>query len=125
MTIEYALITPDGIVDRYSFNIDPKTGTKPGYKWVPVEEIKKEISDPSQIYDSPVVSVLNDKLVKTWNPRSKTEKEIEREKNAKLDRLDPSFLLDVLLDLENRCRVLESNKTVTKDEFRDILKSMM
>ena len=34
----YALVSPKGAVDRISANIDPTVQTKPGWRWLPVED---------------------------------------------------------------------------------------
>lgn len=121
MSQEYALISPEGAVDRYSFNIDPNTGTKAGWKWLPVTRWQETLG-VGQVYGVPVTEIDKDGVTVTTPARDKTQAEIDAEiesqKAAALSRLGDAGV-KMLLDLENRVAALEGREPSTEAEIRE------
>lgn len=99
--MEYALVSPTNVIDRYSQNVNPNVQTKPGWKWLPVEVTDPSFNDNTQIRTGPVVTVLIDKVTRVWTVRDKTSQELTDELNANRD-----GVITTVDDLESVIRAL-------------------
>lgn len=124
----YALIGPGDVVVRTEANIDPKTGTKPGYRWVEVVEEPVAHNEATQVVIGPETIIEATRLIRRWSVRDKTAEELAAEadhrKERELDGL-PASVFRVLLNHENRIRTLESRQQVTAEQFRAALKALI
>jgi hypothetical protein len=93
----HALIGPDDAVVRIEANIDPTTGTKPGYRWLPVEDTNPSHDAALHIKTGPVVTVEATRLTRVWTVRDKTAQELTDETNARLD--DAAAAMDRIEDV--------------------------
>lgn len=71
----YALINPDDEIDRIASDIDPETGTKPGWRWLPVEDTRNSYDAALQVESGPVITVLANSVTRVWTVRDKTTEE--------------------------------------------------
>jgi hypothetical protein len=123
MTI-YALVTPTDTVDRRASNVRPNVGTKPGWRWLEVEQVNPSYDPVTEIKTGPVTTIEETSVVDTWTVRLKTAQEIDDEKAAKVSAIDALQFL-VSFDMENRVRVLESKSTITAAQYRAALKARL
>lgn len=119
----HALINPDNTIDRIENNIDPKVETKPGYKWLVVETVDVPYDPATQVRTRARV-VEKDRVLQTWDVRSKTAEEIDAEKESRLNAYD-KLNFAVNLDHENRIRALEGRQAVTAAQYRSALKARL
>lgn len=119
----YALVSPENIVARFATDIDPSTGTKPGWRWLPVEDTVP-VADASQVLEGPIITIDEKRVTRVWSVRDKTAEEIAAEKDQRIERSEPAIVLAVLLDHENRVRALEGKAAVTLAQFKRALRSV-
>jgi hypothetical protein len=81
----HALVGPNDVIDRIMANIDPNAGTKPGYRWLPVEDTNPGHDSATQIKTGPVVTVETARVTRVWTVRDKTAQELEDEATARRD----------------------------------------
>jgi hypothetical protein len=121
---DYALVAPDNTIDRIESlaTIGPSVATKGGFRWLPMETVNSPADPDREVKEGPFFSVEKTRVVRAWNVRDMNERELSARKDAKVASLD-SVLLAVLLDQENRLRVLEGRASVTIAQFQDEIKS--
>lgn len=126
----YALVSPEDAIDREidGARLDPKAGTKPGWRWLPVTVIEPPFDSATQVRTGPVISVSKDAVTKTWAVRDKTAEELAAEaeatKEEALNSID-ALQLKVLFDLENRMRALEMKQPISPSQYRAALKARL
>jgi hypothetical protein len=125
---EHALVSSVDVIDRFASNIDPTVQTKPGWRWLPVEETNPPFDPATQVQTGPVVTVEAARVTRVWTMRDKTAPElaagIDAEKESTLDRFDV-LAFKVLFDHENRLRALEGKAAITAAQFRAALKARL
>ena len=62
----HALVNPDGTIDRVAANIDPTVQTKPGWRWLPVEEQPRPAENDLETLTAQQV-VNGNKVVVQWS----------------------------------------------------------
>jgi len=120
--IEYALVGPKDVIREYSSRIDPGVETKEGWRWLPVERTSDQKN--GEVSNSPVTTVLADKVTVEQTARPKSAPEIDAEKDSQLDGFD-ALALKLLFSHENRVRALEGEAAVTALQFRAAMKAML
>ncbi len=123
MTI-YALISPQGTIDRRASNIDPSVQTKTGWKWLPLETVNPDYDPATQVKEGPAVTVEAKRVLETYTVRSKTAPELDSDKTARVDRVDAASLA-VVFNHENRIRALEGKAAVTLAQFKTAVKALV
>jgi hypothetical protein len=73
------------VVVRIEANIDPSAGTKPGYRWLPVEDTDPSHAPATQMKTGPVVTVEAARVTRVWTVRDKTAQELAEEATARRD----------------------------------------
>jgi hypothetical protein len=121
---EYALIDPDGEVNRTATNVDPTVQTRAGWEWLPVEVTNPSYDPTTQVKEGPTVTVLADKVTRVWTVRDKTADELDADKDAVISAFD-MLAFKVLFNHENRIRALEGKGTVTAAQFRTAMKALL
>lgn len=108
---EYALIDPDGAVNRTATNVDPTVKTRTGWKWLPVI---RSTSGSGSVSDPAVTTVLADEVTIVTPLRDPTPEEVA----AQLDEIASQFdgMTDltraavlVIMDELNRHSTLETS----------------
>lgn len=120
----YALVSPQGVVDRYDDKVDPNTGTKPGWKWLPVEQEATPAFDSKTQVCEPVAVVAAARVLRTWSVRDKTSEELDATKGFEMSRVNKATL-EVTFNHENRIRALEGKNAVTKAQFINAVKGLL
>lgn len=118
----YALISPDLIVLKELSDVDPEVDTKPGYKWLVVQNDGVPSYDPhTQMPVGPFYEVHEEHVVKYWVIQDKTESQIRQEQ---LDVINSQHhvLLNALCDLHNRIRAQQGLQPETLDEYKEQLR---
>jgi len=124
MAIIYALVDPEDNVTKIQTNVDPDAATKPGWRWLPIEEDPAPAHDPKTQQLERFQILESDRLYCGYTVRDKTQQEIDQEKDQAVESISP-IVLAILLDQENRTRALEQQPTVTIDEFKVILRAFV
>lgn len=123
--MRYALINPQGQIDRFGEKIDPSVATKPGFKWLPCPEVARPAFDPfTQAVSLPQYAVGEKAVVEAYTVRDLTAPELDVLKEAKLGRLD-DLQWEGLFLLENRVRVLEGKAPITQAVYRASVKARL
>src|SRR3990172_8728216 len=79
----YALVGPDNQIDRVAGDIDPTTGTKPGWRWLVYEEIEAKFDPATQVKEPPGITITAEKVTKTHVVRDMTTRELEAARLAR------------------------------------------
>ena len=126
--MNYALVGPSNEVKAVASNIDPQTGTKAGWKWLPLVNIRPDFDSQTQMSEGPVRSFYADRVEDVWTVRNKTAPEltaeVESRKEQMLDSLN-DIQNKVLFNHENRIRALEGKAAITPAQFRAALKGLL
>ena len=123
--MRYALVRPDGTIDRLAIDIDPTMATRAGWRWLPAEPATPPSFDAAtQVLTGPARAVGADLVAESYMVRDKTAGEIDADHEAMLDRMDAA-LLRVAFSQENRLRALESKVAVTAAQFRAAIKALL
>lgn len=121
----HALINPSNEIDRVEENINPNTGTKSGWKWLPVEWQDRPVYNPKfQITKGPEYVVESTKVTVLWSIRDKTEEELENDKSSTINNIDP-IIFTILFNQENKIRNLNNLANFTVEEYKFYLKSLL
>ncbi len=128
----YALIGPDGQVNRFSDNVDLTAQTKDGWKWLPVETAPQRSSADGQVVEGPVYTVTTtsvngkptEKLVESYTVRDMTPDEIDTRKAAQAAAVN-GIVVKMLFNQENRVRFLEGKPALTIDKFKEAIKALV
>ena len=121
----FALVRPDNTVDRRSSSVSPDVQTKPGWRWLPVNESGNSAFDPeTQKKTGPVTTVEATRVLDTFTVSSLTAQELSDIKDAKISRID-MLQFAVMFDMENRMRVYEAKPALTAAQYRAALKARL
>jgi hypothetical protein len=115
---QYVLVDPDNNVTVMEQNIDPGVQTKPGYRWLLVEDIPRPKYDSKTEHADQIVTIKGKKYIRSWNIRKKRDKEILDEKRHKVSGIDEVLLL-ALLSIENKLRRLENKEEISLEEYKE------
>lgn len=115
---EFALVGPSGEIKAYSRAVNPDVGTKPGWRWLPVERPEPAFNSDTEKLGDEVVAIDGEKISVTREPRAKTMDELDRERAADAEEKLPLALATVLAEMDNRVRVLEGKAPRTVEDFR-------
>ena len=120
----YALVRPDNTVDRKASNIDPNTGTKPGWRWLPVHLVNPSFDPATQVKQGPVDAVEASRVVETYTVREKTAAELDADKDARVSAAD-RIIGAALWDAINEIRALKvpPQPALTKAQYLNYLKT--
>lgn len=130
----FAVIKPDNSILDFRDNLDPKAGTKPGYKILPVVDINPVSDSSAQVKSGPVVTVKATEVTRVWTIRNLTAQELlDRDESIRahsMAQLDENFALikalgSVVFDLVNDVRVLKGQGTITAAQFRAAVKAKL
>lgn len=114
MTV-YALINPQGAIDRRQANIDPNVQTKEGWKWLPVEDTVAPAATAMEVLASDY-TVSASKVTQTW---AKTRRSLDEQKNAvKAEAQRRIVALTGKVALID-CMIKQSNANMRANELND------
>ncbi len=122
---EYALVGPADEVKTFARDVNPDVGTKPGWRWLPVERSEDSYDPATEIPELETVRVVKDRVVVRRTARPKTNEELDQEKSAQINDALPPALLSVLTVIENRVRALEGKPARSEDEFRRAVRELV
>jgi hypothetical protein len=123
----YAIVENGNTVREYrTYDAQPPNPAgKPSIKILPVVDNDSSITDPdTQVKEGPTVVITATEVTRTWTVRNKTAGELTAEKDAKVEGLDKA-ILTVLFNHENRIRTLNSQSTVTVNQFKNAIKALL
>lgn len=106
----YALVRPDGTIERLATDIDPNAGTKPGFKWLPLVKEPPVFDPATQVAEGPFYEALPDFVREYYTIRAKTPEELSREIDAKIERIGEETRR-VLERLDERVTALEGKQS--------------
>ena len=111
----YALITPQGAIDRHAANIDPTAQTKAGWRWLPVEDVAPPAATGLEVLLSDYV-VGASKVTQTW---AKTRRALEAQKQAvKAEAQRRIIAVTGTADLTS-CMIKQANANMRANELND------
>ncbi len=118
--MRYALINPDGGIDRVLETTDDQTkiATKKGWRWLPYPRVDAPPYDPdTQALIGPLATVEATRVFESWTVRSLSADELE---SARVRRVDGMSKLEfeTAFDHENRLRALENKAAFKRSEFK-------
>jgi hypothetical protein len=121
----YVLVSPDDDIIKEESTIDTTVATKPGFRWLPIENNGAPGYDPTTHYVSgPINDILEDRVVRRWEIIEKTPEVLNNERENKLSAVD-LVVFKILFRQENRLRVLEGKPEITVEQFRTAVKSLI
>jgi len=121
----YVLVGPDDTIIKEESTIDTTVATKPGFRWLPIENNGAPGYDPTTHYASgPINDILEDRVVRRWEIIEKTPEVLNNERENKLSAVD-LVVFKILFRQENRLRVLEGKPEITVEQFRTAVKSLI
>lgn len=123
--MRYALINPQGQIDRIRSDVDPTVATKAGWRWLPCPVVAPPAHDPlTEVVTGPTYEVGETSVTEVWIKRNLTAQELSDRKDAVVDALARQELIfKVLFDQEKRLRVLEGKPAITAAQYRAALKA--
>lgn len=122
-----ALVDPQNSVNRIQSDtlIDPAVQTKIGWRWLPVETVGGGSYDPeTQVLEGPVYSVQVAKVVETFTIRTKTQTELDADKDAKASAIN-DVIFRVLFNHETRIRSLTGQPSITQAQFHAAVRALL
>jgi hypothetical protein len=123
----YALVRPDNTIERFADDIDPKAGTKPGWRWLPAPIASAPTHDPeTQVLEGPTRIVGATSVTENYTVRARTTAELDAVRDEKLDGIAEA-VLRVLCNHENRLRTLKTppDQSVTQAQCRTAIRGML
>ena len=121
---EYALVGPADEIKTFSRVVKPDAGTKPGWRWLPVERSDDPYDPATEVPEAEVVTVARGKVTITRPARDKTPAELQAETDAEFDLILSNGIAAILRDLDNRLRALEGREALSADAFRRLVMDM-
>jgi hypothetical protein len=115
----YALIDPQGAIDRRVSGIDPNTQVEAGWKWLPVTPAAVPIYAPkTEKVLGPTYTVGAEAVTESYSVVALTAQEISDAKDSAVNSLNGgtyATLLEVILSLENDNRIIKAkiNQLIT------------
>jgi hypothetical protein len=126
--MEYAVIRGGQFIERRTYDepVPPEkirhTNGVPDLR--PYTEVRPSYDPATEVLEGPSHKIANDLVTATWVKRAKTADEIDREKTARVESMEPQLLLRAFLSLHNRIRALEGQPTHTIEQLKTALKGM-
>jgi hypothetical protein len=121
----WALVDPNGNIRQEESYIGEDSQTKPGWRWLPVTDTPNPKYDSkTKTLDGPFFNITDDSIERFWNVRDKTTEELNAEKANAISSLSPA-LIDILLHMENRIRVLNNLDEFSKQDFLAQIKEII
>jgi hypothetical protein len=117
--VEYALVGPADEIKTFSRDIRPDVGTKPGWRWLPVERTEDPHDPAAEVLEPESVKITKDRVAVTRAVRAKTVEELDQERAAEIETALPPALIAVLTELDGRIRALEQKAPRTPAEFKE------
>jgi NADPH-dependent ferric siderophore reductase len=115
MTV-YALINPQGAIDRQQSNIDPTVQTKTGWKWLAVDEAAAPAHVAALETVTPTYVVSANAVTRQW---SKTRRSLDEQKAAvKAEAQRRIIALTGRMSLMD-CMIKQSNANMRANELND------
>ena len=106
---------------------DPKSGTKPGFRWAPLVEIAPPFDPATEISEGPVRTIHPDRVEDARTARALTPAEraarLDAEREERLAAAD--LTLRLAHDHENRLRALEGHPPLPAAAFRALVKERL
>ncbi len=122
---EYALINPQGTIDRFSTAVDLTAQVRTGWSWRLVTTVDPgPPPDATQIRTGPVYTIDLNSVTRTFTLRAKTPTELDADKTSAVAAIDMA-LLRVAFNHENRIRALEAQAPLTLAQFRAAVKALL
>ena len=96
-------------------------------KWLPAPKADLPSFNPAtQVRAGPTYTVGSKAVTEAYTVRAKTAQELDAEKDALVARNESDKLIfEVLFDMANRIRALESKSAITRAQFRAHLKGLL
>ena len=113
----FVLLDPENNIIKMEMNIDPGVPTKPGYRWLLVEDLPRPKYDSKIEHADQTIEIKGKKYIRGWNIRKKSDKEMLDEKRHKVSGLDEVLLL-ALLSIENKVRLLNNMPEISLEEYK-------
>lgn len=119
----YVLVDPNDEIIKEETDIGDDVGTKPGYRWLPLENNGVPSYDPKTQYpQGPVYLVGEDLVVKTWTILNKTAQQIDQDKAMVVDSQHHVLLL-ALYELDKSIKILNGVEPLTFEQYKSSLKN--
>lgn len=143
--MRYALINPQGQIDRFSTTVDPANcTTRTGWKWLPADPAAQPAFDPkTQVISGPTYSIGADAVTESYNVRNKTAQELDADKDGEIAGATSGGRYNapgmIALQLENEIRDLRAKintiapgtypagqaSQITMTQFRNGVKALL
>lgn len=110
---KYALIKNNVVQDLRVYDTQPDDIPHKNIRWLPYFDNRPEYDPETQNIEKPQVVILEDRVEQQWTIVNKTEVDLQKEEDLKVNTVIESIpdpLLNALADFENRLRVLEEEK---------------
>jgi hypothetical protein len=111
----YALITPQGAIDRRAANVDPTVQTKAGWKWLPVEDVAAPSATALEALASDY-TVGASKVTQTW---TKARRSLEEQKQAVKAEAQRRIIALTGTSGLTQCMIKQSNANMRANEVND------
>jgi hypothetical protein len=128
--VRYARIVDNAVAEFRDFAIPPDPNPAKGLDWRPCPVIPRPVYDPAtHVCTGPTYTVQADQVVEGWTVRAKTAQELTADADAaKEDAARQAEaqkqLFNAVFRINNDVRVLKSQNTWTKAEFRQWVKDL-
>lgn len=110
---KYALIKNNVVQDLRVYDTQPDDIPHKNIRWLPYFDNRPEYDPETQNIEKPQVVILEDRVEQQWTIVNKTEVDLQKEEDLKVNTVIESIpdpILNILTDYENRLRALESEK---------------
>ena len=120
MTTLYALISPEGAINRYSseyVRFDPSVPVKAGWSWLPVEDVDRPSVGPLETCSRKPPEVQSDRVIRDWL----TERlSLDAQKQAVKDECQRRIMALMGADTFDKCIIKQLNANMRAKELNDI-----
>lgn len=121
---EYAAVKAGAILERRDFASPPPDMTRKGFAWLPVTRTDPAYDPATQVKTGPVTTVNATDVSDVWSVRAKTAPELDAEKVVQVEQIAVA-IVRALCNHESRIRTLASQPSVTFQQCKDALKSLI